>query len=317
MGTQAEGTVRTNMESLRLICDREIPIQQQKMDALLASFRKSLESIRARAQETVQNQGKLGELKAKLREAEDEMVKALAVKTRKEAKRMAIMDSISAQKGRVEELKRSVQEQKARRNQHAATISQHTLALAASERKSNEEVECKGETQEAISWYNRVLGFHVEGGPGVKFTFKNINLKNPDEEYSFTIRYAYDTYTLLNCDPHLNDTKELIHELNKTNGLFKFVRIMREKFQEAVAQGFLPQLTTHHQESSTISMSAPSLSVSTDKSESSVVENDHQVKWGEGNRHSKKAHHARVIPDVLSPGSASSLRRSPRFKVKK
>jgi kinetochore protein Spc25 len=38
--------------------------------------------------------------------------------------------------------------------------------LAASEEKSNEEVECKGETQEAISWYNRVLGFHVEGGPG-------------------------------------------------------------------------------------------------------------------------------------------------------
>jgi kinetochore protein Spc25 len=57
MGTQAEDAVRTNMESLRLFCDREIPIQQQKMDALTASFRKSLESIRARAQETVQNQG--------------------------------------------------------------------------------------------------------------------------------------------------------------------------------------------------------------------------------------------------------------------
>lgn len=41
-----------------------------------------------------------------------------------------------------------------------------STALAASEEKSNEEVECKGETQEAISWYNRVLGFHVEGGPG-------------------------------------------------------------------------------------------------------------------------------------------------------
>ena len=57
MGTQAEDAVRTNMESLRLICDREIPIQRQKMDALTASFRKSLESIRARAQETAQNQG--------------------------------------------------------------------------------------------------------------------------------------------------------------------------------------------------------------------------------------------------------------------
>ena len=42
---------------------------------------------------------------------------------------------------------------------------------------------------------------------------------------------------MLDCDPHLNDTKELIYELNKTNGLFKFVRIMREKFQEATTQG--------------------------------------------------------------------------------
>lgn len=42
---------------------------------------------------------------------------------------------------------------------------------------------------------------------------------------------------MLDCDPHLNDTKELIHELNRTNGLFKFVRIVREKFQKAAACG--------------------------------------------------------------------------------
>jgi hypothetical protein len=58
METQAEDTVRTNMESMRLICDREIPKKQQKMDAVIASFRKSLESIGARAEETVQNHGK-------------------------------------------------------------------------------------------------------------------------------------------------------------------------------------------------------------------------------------------------------------------
>ncbi|KAB1223442.1 Kinetochore protein spc25 [Morella rubra] len=239
MGTQAEDTARTKVESLRLICDRDIPIQQQKMDSLTASFRESLESIEARAQDTVQNQGKLLELKIKLREAEDDMVKALAVKTRKEAERLAKMDSIAAQKARVEQLKRNVEEQRAKRDQYATIVSQQSLALAASEGRTNKDVEGKGETREAISWYNRVLGFHVEGGHGVKFTFKNINLKNPNKEYSFTIRYAYDTYALLDCDPHLNDTNELIHELNKTNGLFKFVRVMRGKFQEAAAQGRL------------------------------------------------------------------------------
>ncbi|XP_042949327.1 kinetochore protein SPC25 homolog isoform X2 [Carya illinoinensis] len=283
METQAEDTVRRKMESLRLIYDGEIPIQQQKMDSLTTSFRKSLELIGATARETFQNHGKIGEVKAKLRLAEDDMVKALAVKTRKEAERMARMDAIAAQKARVEELRRSVQEQRANRDEYAAITSQQFLALAALEDRSNKEVECKAETQVATLWYNRVLGFHVEGGH------------------------------VLDCDPHLNDTKELIHELNRTNGLFKFVRIMREKFQEAVAQEFWPQSTTRHQESSMISMSAPVLSMSTDRSESS----DHCVQHGEGNR-PKKVIHARVMkPDVLSPGSASSVRWSPRLKVNK
>lgn len=30
---------------------------------------------------------------------------------------------------------------------------------------------------------------------GVKFIFTNINLKNTNEEYSFTIRHSNDTYT--------------------------------------------------------------------------------------------------------------------------
>ena len=40
---------------------------------------------------------------------------------------MAIMDSIAAQRARVEELKRSVQVQIAKRDQYAAIISQHSL----------------------------------------------------------------------------------------------------------------------------------------------------------------------------------------------
>ncbi|GMY14900.1 kinetochore protein SPC25 homolog [Fagus crenata] len=294
MESQAEEPVLKKMESLRLLCEREIPIQQQKMDSFAASFFKSLQSIQSTAQQTLQNQGKVGELKAKLREAEDDMVKALAVKTRKEAKRMAIMDSISAKNARVEELKRSVQLLMAKRDQYATVVSQQSLALAASEEKSNKNDECKGETQEAISWYNQVLGFHVEAGHGVKFTFQNMNSKNPNEEYSFTIRYADNTYTLLDCDPHLNDTKGLIYELNETNGLFKFVRIMREKFQEAATQGFLPQLT-NHQESSMISTSAPAQSMSTDRSESPTKKNDHQVLHEEGTTPSTKLHYARGI----------------------
>ena len=48
--------------------------------------------------------------------------------------------------------------------------------------------------------------------------------------------------TVLDCDPEVNDTKELINELNQSNGLFKFVRTMREKFQEAATCGMLLSL---------------------------------------------------------------------------
>lgn len=41
-----------------------------------------------------------------------------------------------------------------------------TIGLAISEGKTNQDTEWNEEIQEAILWYNRVLGFHVEGGHG-------------------------------------------------------------------------------------------------------------------------------------------------------
>lgn len=51
---------------------------------------------------------------------------AFIVKTRKEAKRMTTMDSLSATRARIEELKRIVEDQKARKNEYAAIISQQS-----------------------------------------------------------------------------------------------------------------------------------------------------------------------------------------------
>ncbi|XP_020225812.1 kinetochore protein SPC25 homolog isoform X2 [Cajanus cajan] len=300
------------MASIR---DADIHLRLQSLDAFAASHRNSLQSLRATALETARSQSELAEIKAKLREAEDELVKALAVKTRREAKRMALKDAIDSARGRVEDLKTSIQKRRTEQEECATVVSQHRLVLAASEQKSNESIE-QDEVQEAISWYNRVLGFHVEGGHGVKFTFKNINVDNPNEEYFFTIRHEDDTYTLLNCEPSLKDIDELIHELNKTNGLFKFVRTMRKKFQEAVAQGSLSMITNEHQESSFISASAPVLSESTIRSYSPTERNEHQGEPTKVNaRLQKQVNWRRVKSAILSPDSASSVRQSPRLKV--
>ncbi|KAF6168445.1 hypothetical protein GIB67_004997 [Kingdonia uniflora] len=99
--------------------------------------------------------------------------------------------------------------------------------------------------QYAISWYNKFLGFRAKGGHGDKFIFNNINSQNSNEEYSFTLRHADDNYTLLDCDPYLGDMKEFIQELNQTNGLFKFVRIMREKFQTTTLKAITLYLVYH------------------------------------------------------------------------
>lgn len=54
---EGDESVRTRMAEMRLICDREIPIQQQRMDSALLSFQKSLHSSKSKAQETLELQG--------------------------------------------------------------------------------------------------------------------------------------------------------------------------------------------------------------------------------------------------------------------
>ncbi|KAL2492582.1 Kinetochore-Ndc80 complex [Abeliophyllum distichum] len=315
-----------------------IPIQQQRIDSAVISNRNLFDSAKSKAHQTIHLQERLGKLKTELREAEDALVKALAVKTRKEAKQMIMRDSISDTKARIEELKEIVENQRAKKDEYADIISQQSEALAAYEEKCNQNSEHKEQIEEAISWYNKVLGFHIECGHGVKFIFTNINLENPNEQYSFVIRHENEIYTLLDCNPPLNGTRDLISELNKSNGLFKFVRKMREKFQEIAAHGmalYLARLLSNvleidknlwrkkkepsnhieslDQDSSMISPSAPVASVSTDhRSESLVKENE--IQPGESKRNSRKVGKGQTIQ---SPGSASSVRRSSRLKVKK
>ncbi|KAF8005924.1 hypothetical protein BT93_K0264 [Corymbia citriodora subsp. variegata] len=275
-------SVRAKMESLRLACEAEISGEQRRIDAFASSFLDSLQSMKAKTRETVQNQGRLSKLKSSLKEAEDELVKALAVKTRIEAKRMAITDSISAVKSRQENLKRSLQDQKARRDKCAAIVSQELIALTAFEEKNEQRMGQKGDIQEAISWYNKVLGFQIEGG------------------------------NVLECDPPLDGTKELIHELNKSNDLYKFVRIMRRKFQEFATQGTSPLKTTIHQEYSINSLSAPVTSVSTEISESPARKKYLETEYVEVERDIKKVNRGTSTRIATSSGSASSVSWSSR-----
>ncbi|KAK1407225.1 hypothetical protein QVD17_38839 [Tagetes erecta] len=314
-GKVVDREIRAKMAENRLICGKEIEIQQHRMENAVISIHKSLQSIKSTAHETVLNEGKIGMLKAQLRAFEDELVKAISVKTRKEAQKMAISDSISAAKARIEELKKIVVDQRTRKEEYAEIISHQSEALKECEEKYKQDAERREEIVEAISWYNKALGFRIERGRGIKFIFTNINLKKPNEEYFFTIRLENDSYSLLECHPHVTEAKKLIQELNITNGLYKFVRIMRTKFQEASAGGTLPEIASHPQETTIISMSAPISPVSTNSGNGSSAQKNHSR---QADRVARKARHVQgVQSSIQSPGSASSLRRSPRIKDKK
>ncbi|KAG4378699.1 hypothetical protein AAZX31_17G084400 [Glycine max] len=158
------------MESPISIRDTEIPLQMQNIiDASTASYIKSLHSLRATAQETARCQDlrvltpnpnpvhsttfvllahslthhlsfspvQLDEVKAKLRETEDDFVKALAVKTRKEAKRMALMDVVASAKARVEDLSASIRDHRTKKQEYAAFISLGNLVVTTDEHEES------------------------------------------------------------------------------------------------------------------------------------------------------------------------------------
>ncbi|CAK8563001.1 unnamed protein product [Lathyrus sativus] len=295
--------------------DPETTQQMRKLDAITTSLSECFQSLKITAQQTSRKQDQLEETKGTLKEVEDELVKVLAEKIRKEAKRMALMDVIASAKARVGNLNNSVQELRIRKQEYTSFLSQQSLALAASEGIINGSIDHTHDTRQAISWYNNVLGFHVKGGHGVKFTFTNIDLKNPNREYSFTVYHDKNTYLLLSCEPSLDGIEELVHELNKTNDLFKFVRVIRSKFQKKLAQGSSVRTTVKPEESAFISSSAPG---SSGRSDSTTTENEHQVEFSDGSALLKRKNtRTRKNLALLSPDSASSVRQSPRLKVRK
>ncbi|XP_010503448.1 PREDICTED: kinetochore protein spc25-like isoform X2 [Camelina sativa] len=313
-------TTRKTMASLGLMCKKDLDEQRNKIDSFIASpFQRSMDSLLERAQATAQSQAELASIKADLRQAEDEHVKVLAehqyhvllsldilpllgciVKTRKEAQQMGIRDSISARQSRIEVLRRTLQLQKSKKEEYARMISQKLQALSMSEDNSEDKTDISG----AISWYNQALGFHVEAGHGVKFTFTNIDAKRPTREFSFTAHYENEIYTLLDCDLQLDEIKGMVQELNKTNDFFRFVRLMRDKFQKSTLSEHLQQ------ETSVISDSAPAISFSTDTNISTPENRRSKVQV---NRRQKRASDS----PLLSPVSTSATRRSSRLKGKK
>ncbi|GAB2269801.1 hypothetical protein Dimus_004719 [Dionaea muscipula] len=162
--------------------------------------------------------------------------------------------------------------------------------------------------EEALGWYNRVLGLKIEGGYGKFQTFLKVI-------YALLvvhcISYGLVFVPVLDCNPHLDDIEHLVRELNKTNELFRFVRIVRARFLKAAGLGSSPQCTPLPQSSTSVSLSAPVSSVATDKRSESAIPPSEFLKNSNAGR--------RVVTKlpIASPASGLPVRRSARLKAKK
>lgn len=236
--------------------------------------RRPLLSARSLSNHTISQREKSNQLKDQLRKLEADFAQALSIQGSNKTKYDLTGQSITNAIATNDQLSCLVTDKRASRDEYANVISSQLEAIEALEAKTD--AAGKKNLDEAFMWYKKFLGFQVVGGEGVKFVFSKIDIQNPDNEYSFCIKLNKDRYNLLQCTPFLKDSEELVKDLNCSNDLFKFVRIMRERFQAAAINGFLPASSLCPDMSSSITDSSPpALSIDTGRESTTTTSQSH------------------------------------------
>lgn len=289
---------RAKMQKLRMICEQEVRNFREKAELRANSIREWIKSMKPLTEKMLASRGELAKSTDHLKELEASLRETLKVNAARKAKHTAISEAISTMEVRIEHLQRTLDDQREKKEKYEALLSQQLLALQRIEEKNENVLETK-KTRDMTEWYKRVLGLKIEGGEGVKFSFNKIDPNDQDKEYYFFIRLEGDVYILLHCNPQLDNIDELVEELNRSNGLFKFVRDMREKFKETTCKDWHASAVL-----------SPSLNSFESRAEI-VIQDEPLPRYKTRNLGSVHEDVPTKVA-ILSP-----LRRSPRFMVKK
>ncbi|KAL5221295.1 hypothetical protein ABZP36_026008 [Zizania latifolia] len=306
--------LRRRMVALFLAIERKIADGRERTKEAASAFSAVILSARSLAHHTISHREKLNELKNRLRKLEQDLAEALSIQVSKGTKYELTGESISNATATNEQLRSVVVDQRVRRDEYANVMSNQLEAIEAFE--ANSAATGKKNIEEAIMWYKKFLGFQVVGSEGVKFVFNKIDLQNPDVECFFCIKLNKDRYNLLQCNPFLKDSEELVKDLNCTNNLFKFVRIMRERFQAAAINGILPSNSFCLDTSSITDSSPPAVSIDTgsesttttnrSRSRSRAKNQDNPTKRGGGTHHNNLLSSNRRTTCIAAAGAAKS-----------
>ncbi|KAL6854000.1 hypothetical protein ACP4OV_020029 [Aristida adscensionis] len=290
--------------------------------AASAAFTDDLLSARARAQRNAALREKLNGIKDQLRKLEAQLAESLSIQASKSAKYDLINESISNTAARNEQLTKLLTDQRTRRDEYVNVISHQLevplkllkLTVLQKTKKPLRKLSCgtinslvfKLLEEKVTESLSNMVNFSIDAInltisilQGVRFMFNKIDMKNPDKEYSFCIKIANDRYSLLQCVPPLEDSKELLKDLNRTNDLFKFVRIMRERFQATILDGFIPN-SSFCSEVSSITASSPPASVDSE-SENATNQSNSNIRAKKQNFSEKKEppHQSAISPRTI------------------
>ncbi|KQK08039.1 probable kinetochore protein SPC25 [Brachypodium distachyon] len=295
------------MAALRAALDRQAAAVRDRLAAGSAAYRAATLSSRSSAHQTLSRREDLDGLRRQLQGLEDDLAQALSIKLAKESKCELARDSISSLVATNEQLVNLVDEQRNKRDQYARVISNELEAVEALEAKNREGETWQKDIEKAVFWYQKFLGLQVVvEGEGVKFIFDKVDLQSPEKEYSFSLKFDNDKYTLHQCSPPVEDSEELVKELNLTNDMFKFLRIIRQRFQAATVSGTLPVSPVVCPDASSRPVSSPVV-MSVDSRSRNVADQSHSQSKN------KKQAPTKRRASALSAASPGSVRRSPRL----
>uniref|UniRef100_A0A8R7P3T8 Kinetochore protein SPC25 n=1 Tax=Triticum urartu TaxID=4572 RepID=A0A8R7P3T8_TRIUA len=267
-----------DLAAQRAACERRISAGRDRFASASAAVRTAALSARSGARQFHSRREDLDGFKKRLRDLGADLGQALSDKLRAESKCERVRESISASAGTSEQLSSLITEQRNRREWLATVISNVLEAVEALEATSDEDDTWRKDIEKSLCWYQNLLGFQaVDGGE------------------------------VLRCSPPVEDSEELMKDLNLTNDLVKFVRIIRQRFQAAALNGDLPVSPSVCSDASAIPISTPVI-----KSVDSRSKNDRD-RSNSQSKNRKPALPAKRKASVLSAASPGSVRRSTRF----
>jgi len=301
--------MQADMAAQRAGRGRQIAAGRDRDASDSAAYRAGLQSARSGAHQTLSRQEDLAGLKKQVLDLEADLAQALSLKHAKESKCERTRESISTSAAACEQLRNLVADQRSRRDQHAAVVWRVLQAVEALEIKSSEDEQLRKDVDKAAFWYQESLGLRVDAGEGVlKFIFDKVDLQIPEKEFSFSLRFDNDRYTLTQSSQPVEDFEELLKDLNLTNDLLKFIKIIRQRFQAALVNG-TPVTTTVCPDGSPLPISSPVITSVDSRNKNGADQNHSQSK------NKKQSLPAKRRASALSAASPDSVRRSPRFPV--